>query len=82
MLEALLLKYLTKKGIIIYFVGQVIFIATLAHYVFGILGYSLNKGQDIFFIGLLIIVLIWMGICLLFWRKPKDQNDIDSKNNV
>jgi hypothetical protein len=82
MLEALVLKYLTKKGVIAYFVGQVIFIAVLAYYIFGILDYSLDRGQDMFFIGMVVIVLLWMGVCLLLWRKPKEKIDGDSKNNI
>lgn len=78
MLEALVLKYLTKKGIIIYFIGQVIFIAILAYYIFGLLGYSFDRGQDMFFIGMVIIVLLWMGVCLLLWRKPKEESDKDT----
>lgn len=77
MLEALLLKYLTKKGVLIYFVGQVILIAILAYYIFGILGHSFDSGEDMFFIGILIIVLLWMGICLLLWRKPKEEINLN-----
>ncbi|WP_157821907.1 hypothetical protein [Tenacibaculum sp. Bg11-29] len=82
MLEALVLKYLTKKGVIAYFVGQVIFIAILAYYIFGILDYSLDRGRDMFFIGMVVIVLLWMGVCLLLWRKPKEKIDENSKNNI
>ncbi|WP_422091827.1 hypothetical protein [Tenacibaculum ovolyticum] len=82
MLEAFVLKYLTKKGVIAYFVGQVIFIAIFAYYIFGILDYSLDRGQDMFFVGMVVIVLLWMGICLLLWRKPKEKIDGDSKNNI
>ncbi|WP_233899193.1 hypothetical protein [Tenacibaculum piscium] len=74
MLEVLLLKYLTKKGIIIYFIGQVIFIALFAYYIFGIQGYSIHSGENIFFIGMLIIILLWMGVCLLLWKKPKEES--------
>lgn len=82
MLESFVLKYLTKKGVIAYFVGQVIFIAIFAYYIFGILDYSLDRGQDMFFVGMVVIVLLWMGICLLLWRKPKEKIDGDSKNNI
>ncbi|OEK09523.1 hypothetical protein A8C32_12505 [Flavivirga aquatica] len=78
MLDRLFLKHLTKKGVIAYFVGQVIFMAILAYYLFGIAGYSIDRGdegRDILFIGLIIIVLLWGGICLLLWKKPKtDKN--------
>lgn len=82
MLESFVLKYLTKKGVIAYFVGQVIFIAIFAYYIFGILDYSLDRGQDMFFVGMVVIVLLWMGVCLLLWRKPKEKIDGDSKNNI
>ncbi len=75
MLEKLLFKHLTKKGIIAYFVGTIILFALLAYYILGIAGYSLEEGRTMFFVGIIILNLLWAGACLLFWKKPKEEND-------
>ena len=79
MLDALILRYLTKKGKIAYFVGQIILIAIFAFYVFGISGASMNEGENLFFIGIITIVILWAGVCLLVWKKPKDEDVTESK---
>lgn len=78
MLDALILRYLTKKGKIAYFVGQVLLIAIYAFYIFGISGGSLDTDENIFFIGMITIVLLWAGVCLLIWKKPKEEKRTDS----
>jgi len=78
MLDALILKHLTKKGVIAYFAGQIILFGLLAYYIFGVGGYSLDEGEMSFFIGMVVIALLWAGICLLIWKKPKDIENLDS----
>ena len=71
MLEKLLFKHLTKKGIIGYFVGTILLFALLAFIMFGIYDYSMNEGKTPFFTGMIVINLAWAGVCLLLWKKPK-----------
>ena len=78
MLDALILKYLTKKGKIAYFVGQVLLIAVFAFYVFGIEGASIDEAENSFYLGMFIIVVVWAGFCFLVWRKPKEEVDVNS----
>ncbi|APU11770.1 MULTISPECIES: hypothetical protein [Cellulophaga] len=73
MLERLLLKHLTKKGKIGYFVGVVVLFALLAVYLFGIADYSMDRGRNPFFIGMIIINLSWAGISYALWKKPKEE---------
>ena len=73
MLERLILRYLSKKGAIALFVGQIVFYAMLAFYILAIADYSLTEGKPIFFTGMIVIFLIWSAICLLFWRKPNEE---------
>jgi Kef-type K+ transport system membrane component KefB len=75
MLDHFILEYLTKKGKIAYYVGQVLLIAIWAYYLFGIVGYTIDEGETSLFIGLIIIVIVWAGVCLLFWKKSKDKSD-------
>lgn len=74
MLERLLLKHLTKKGGIAYFIGLVASFALVAYYVLDIAGYTLKTGRDIFFYGILIVNILWAGICYAVWRKKEEQN--------
>ncbi|MGG6232314.1 hypothetical protein [Tenacibaculum sp. SDUM215027] len=78
MLEQLFLKYLSKKGKIFYFIGQIILFTIWAIIVFKVLNHSLNRGENLFFIGLISIWVVWTGISLLFFRK-KDSNNIISE---
>jgi hypothetical protein len=75
MLDALVLKRLTKTGVIAYFVGQVVLFAIWGFYVFGIKDSSLDEGEMAFIIGMVIIALIWAGVCLMVWKKPKETED-------
>ncbi|MFL0134416.1 hypothetical protein, partial [Tenacibaculum maritimum] len=70
MLERLLFKHLTKKGITAYFIGTLTLFAILAYYLLAIIGYSLEEGRTPFFIGIVILNILWAGICLVFWKKP------------
>lgn len=79
MLDKLFLKYLTKQGKIFYWVGQIILLIGLAFYLFGIEDNSFNEDNKLTFILYAIgIVVIWGGICLLFFRKRNDTPD----NNI
>ena len=73
MLERLLLKHLTKKGKIAYFIGLVLSFAIAAYCVLGIAGYTLETGRDIFFFTILTINILWAGICYLIWKKKKSR---------
>lgn len=75
MLEAIFLRYLTKKGKIIYFVGQILLLGLLAFYILGIAGYSMEEGKDLIFGGMVIIILIWASICYAFWRKTEGEEE-------
>ncbi|HLR24501.1 MAG TPA: hypothetical protein VK112_01455 [Fodinibius sp.] len=81
MLDRLILKYLTQKGKIAYYVGQVVLIGLWALYLFGIAGYSLEEGEMQLWIGLIVIVISWAGICYLVWKKPdkEEQAHISSE---
>ncbi|MBW2961356.1 hypothetical protein [Mesonia aestuariivivens] len=79
MIENLLLKRLTKKGVICYFVGVVLGFALLAYYIFGLKNYSLDDGQEIFIIGMVIVNVFWAGVSYLCWKKPKEENEIITK---
>ncbi len=74
MLERLLLKHLTKKGKIAYFIGLIISFGLVAYYVLGITGYTLETGGDIFFYGIIIVNILWAIICYAIWKKKEEQN--------
>ena len=78
MLDALILRYLTKKGVIAYFAGQIILFGLLAFYIFGIKDNSMEQGETPFFIGMVIIALVWAGVCLLLWKKPKENKNLEA----
>ncbi|MEP0213948.1 MAG: hypothetical protein ABJD66_12070 [Cellulophaga sp.] len=82
MLERLLLKHLTKKGKIGYFVGVVVLFALLAVYLFGIEDYSMDRGRNPFFIGMIIINLSWAGVSYALWKKPKEEESTTTKEEV
>jgi len=81
MLERILLKHLTQKGKIAYFVGIIILFALFAYYLLGIAGYSLDEGRSTFFVGLIVINLLWAGVCLIFWKKPSEEKSDELKSN-
>ena len=72
MLDRFILKYLTKRGKIAYYVGQVILLAIWAYYLFGVVGYSIDEAEVSLFGGLIVIVVFWAGVCFLLWKKPKE----------
>ncbi|WP_435315357.1 hypothetical protein [Cellulophaga fucicola] len=74
MLERLLLKHLTKKGKIAYFVGLVASIALVAFIILGVADYSLDSGKDVFFVSIVAVNLIWAGVCYFVWRKKEEEN--------
>jgi len=73
MLEQLFLKYLTPKGKIFYFVGQVILFIIWAIIVLKVLDHSLDSGRELFFSGLSGIWVVWTGISFLFFKKKDEK---------
>jgi len=65
MLDKLFLQFLSPKGKIAYWVGQITLFALWAFYLLGIAGYSLEDGRMLFFVGMIVILIVWGGICLL-----------------
>ncbi|WKB81226.1 hypothetical protein QYR09_15930 [Cellulophaga lytica] len=45
----------------------------MAVYLFGIADYSMDRGRNPFFIGMIIINLSWAGISYALWKKPKEE---------
>ncbi len=73
MLERLLFRHLTKKGKIGYFLGFLVLAGLWAYYVLGIAGRSMEEGRTMFLVGLIVLNLVWAGVCLLLWRIPKEE---------
>lgn len=69
MLERILLKHLTKKGKIAYFVGLVVSFALVAFYLFGIAGYTSKTGKELFFFSIVVVNIVWAGITYAIWKK-------------
>jgi len=81
MLERLLFRHLTKKGKIGYFVGVLVLFALWAYYVLGIAGHSMEDGRSMFLGGIIVINIIWAGVCLLLWRLPKEEKVKELSSN-
>ena len=81
MLERLLFRHLTKKGKIGYFLGVLVLFALWAYYVLGIAGYSMDEGRTMFMIGIIVLNIIWAGVCLLLWRLPKEEKNENQSNS-
>jgi hypothetical protein len=75
MLDLLILKHLTKKGKIAYYVGQVVLFALWAFYLFGIAGYSIDQAESPFLVGMIVLAILWSGVCFIIWKKPKETED-------
>ncbi|MFD0992546.1 hypothetical protein [Tenacibaculum geojense] len=69
MIDKLFLKYLTKKGKIGYFVGQIITASLWAYYIFGVEKLSRANGEVKLFAGLLINTVLWGVISVMLWKK-------------
>ncbi len=72
MLDRLFLKYLSKKGKIAYWVGQLILDALWALYLFVIAGLSMDEAEGLLFIGILVILIAWGAICIRVWKKTEE----------
>jgi len=81
MLERLLFRHLTKKGKIGYFVGVLVLFALWAYYVLGIAGHSMEDGRSMFLGGIIVINIVWAGVCLLLWRLPKEEKVKELSSN-
>jgi len=83
MLDRLFLKYLSKKGKIAYWVGQIILDVLWALYVFKLAKYTFDNGGDmVLIIGMLVILVAWGGICLKLWKKSDESESTTLSNNV
>ncbi len=76
MLDKLFLKYLSKKGKVSYWVGQISMVALFCLYFFGISNHSLDRSEGLFFFVIIAILVVWGGICLLIWPKSQDEADL------
>ncbi|WP_428740666.1 hypothetical protein [Tenacibaculum sp.] len=74
MLEQLFLKYLSKKGKIFYFTGQVVLFGLWAFIVLKVLNHSLENGRELFYTGLIGIWVVWTGLSFLFFREKETKN--------
>ncbi|WP_456867183.1 hypothetical protein [Galbibacter sp. BG1] len=84
MLDRLFLKKLTKKGIWAYWIIQLVLDVVLGIVLFGVLNYTLdqdNLGRNILIVGVIISSLISGGICLIFWKKPKELAEANGSVN-
>ncbi len=75
MLDRLFLKYLSKKGKVSYWVGQISMVILFCIYFFGIADHSLDRSEELFFFAIISILVVWGGICLLIWPKSQDEAD-------
>jgi hypothetical protein len=83
MLDRLFLKYLTKKGKIAYWVGQIILDVLWALYVFKLAKYTLDDGGEaVLIIGMLVILVAWGGLCRILWKKPKESENETLSNKA
>ncbi|WP_439184147.1 hypothetical protein [Carboxylicivirga taeanensis] len=72
MLDRLFLKYLSKKGKIAYWVGQLLLDALWAFYLFAIAGLSMEEAESLLFIGIIVVLIAWGGVCILVWKKEQE----------
>ncbi len=79
MLDRLFLKYLSKKGKIAYWIGQLALVAIWLYYIFGVTELSRDEAELPLFGGLVLIVLGWGVVCLLIWKKKEEQADTTEK---
>lgn len=75
MLDRLFLKYLSKKGKIAYWVGQIVLDGLWALYLFVIAGLSMDEAEGLLFIGILVVLIVWGGVCILVWKKRDESAD-------
>ena len=71
MLDRWFMKYLSAKGILWYWVGQLSFAGLLALILFGLLGMSMDDGLN-YMIGFVVVfVIVWGFICKALWPKEE-----------
>lgn len=76
MLDRLFLRYLTKKGKVAYWVGQILLAVLWFFYVIKIADQSLDEGgETTLIIGVLGIIVGWGFVCLMLFRKPKEEKN-------
>ncbi len=73
MLDALFMKYLSKKGKGAYWIGQISGVILFSIYLFGIKDYSLDESRGVFILGIIGILVVWGLICLVVWPKSKEE---------
>ncbi|WP_335965332.1 hypothetical protein [Galbibacter sp. PAP.153] len=80
MLDRLFLNKLTKKGKIAYWIIQLGLDVILGIVLFGVLDYTLDRGNDgrtFFIVGAVASLLISGLICLSIWKAPKEIAVVD-----
>jgi len=83
MLDRLFLKHLSKKGKIAYWVGQILLAALWTFYIFGVADQSMdNGGETTLILGVLGIMVGWGFICLMVWKKPKENENETLSNKA
>ncbi|SHI79113.1 hypothetical protein SAMN04488096_104291 [Mesonia phycicola] len=73
MIERLLLKHLTKKGKIAYFVGVILLLVLLGYFMLEVQNYSLDDDRITIVLAMIVVNLLWAGVCFLCWKKPKEE---------
>ncbi|WP_417885636.1 hypothetical protein [Zunongwangia sp.] len=77
MLDILIVKKLTHKGKIAYWIIQLTLDILFLGYLFMFMDYDMDRlagdGYGIVIGGIVVSLLISAAICLTFWRKPKEE---------
>jgi hypothetical protein len=73
MLDQLFMKYLSKKGKISYWVGQISMVALFCIYFFGISENSLDESEGLFYAVIISILVGWGAVCLIVWPRSQDE---------
>lgn len=69
MLDKWFMKHLSKKGILWYWAGQIIFFVLLAVLIFGVMGLGSDEGLGYLMGGGLVFIIGWGFTCKALWPK-------------
>ncbi|PIE84189.1 MAG: hypothetical protein CSA07_03020 [Bacteroidia bacterium] len=75
MLDRILLRHLTKKGRIIYFVGLLVVFAVIIFVDMRSAELQGHIRADRFLVKLIVGNIVWGGICYYAWRRPKEERE-------